>query len=206
MLAVGVAVLIDDPHHGVDQKAREDTADHLEEQQLDDLRRSDTAGDQDGKHLVAGGQKHGQQGAEGDDTGGVKAGDRAGKAALRYRAEQTSQRGSGKTDLGDDAVDPLARALFDKFHQQIREEQDRQHQGAVFEAVKQTVDDDIPHIFQSLSSFISYTAECIIANNDGLVKWLVIGFLYSGKKQNCGRRLSSKSRTKVSRTAVCGTL
>ena len=139
MLAARRLLALDDAQNDVDDKARDDSADHLEQQDLDDLTDVDLLRNQDRQHFVAGGQEYRQQGAEGHDSGGVEACDRAGKAALRHRAEDSAESGSGNADLGDNAVDLLPRALLDEFHQKVRKEQDRQHQRTILQAVKQTI-------------------------------------------------------------------
>ena len=66
----------------VDQVAEENAAGNLAEHQLGNDQSTGSPGQKDWKHFVAGGNKHGNQGAHGDDTARIKAGCRARKAAL----------------------------------------------------------------------------------------------------------------------------
>ena len=76
-------------------------------------------GEQNGQHLVRGGEEHRQHGADGNRPGGKQAGRRGGNAALGHDAQQTAHQRAGLAGIAQNLIfiEPLA--ALQQLHQQV---------------------------------------------------------------------------------------
>ena len=94
-------------------------------------------GDEDGEHLIAGGQEHRHQCADGHRAAGEQTGRRGGEAALRHHTQQGAQNRVEPPLRAHQRHHFLAGMGLHGLQHQVGQEQERNEDDAVFHSVQQ---------------------------------------------------------------------
>ena len=111
--------------HGIRRKAHDHAHRHLDGQHLRNQGERRLLGDQDRQHLVARGQKHREQRAQGDHARGVERGRGGGEPALRHHTEQRPERRPRLAGLAHRGLARLAGMMLEGLHRKVGQKQKR---------------------------------------------------------------------------------
>ena len=118
--------------HTVERKARDNAHDHLRTQDSAHGGKGHLSREEDGDHLIGGGQEHGDESADRDDAARVKRRRRRRKAALGHDAEHRANDGARLPRALDGVLRLVARLVLEPFHSKIGYEQKRDEVKCVF--------------------------------------------------------------------------
>ena len=127
------------PQRHIQHKAGGHAEHHLQHHQQQQTAPEARLGGKQGDSLVAGGDKHRQQRAGGDDPAGVQVGGHGGKTALGHAAQRRAGHKTPAPAAGQRLFDALAVVALQPLDEQIGQKQERQHLAAVDKGVDEGV-------------------------------------------------------------------
>ena len=118
--------------HTVERKARDDAHNHLRTQDSAHGGKGHLSREEDGDHLIGGGQVHSDERADRDDAARVERRRRGREAALGHNTEHRTNDGARLPRAFDGVLRLVARLVLEPFHRQIGDEQKRDKVECVF--------------------------------------------------------------------------
>ena len=125
----------------VNDKTAENADQHFRYEDLQNPGNRDCGGKHDRKHLIRGGEKNGNQGAEGNGTAGIEIGCRGRKAALGNRTQNAAPKRPHPAGALDKAADTVLGMAFQILHRKIGCEE----KGKDLQRIDQGIQESVKH-------------------------------------------------------------